>query len=101
MATLTDLATAIRNSIPPSGTPIRGLVMQQLFDQVGLLLKRGVEELGLFGERLSTCNLFKEFDDAVTRRDVPELKRILRLIYLPDDSVDAVIKQVLGTSGAL
>ena len=52
-------------------------------------------------ERLSACNLFKDFDNAVARRDVPELERILRQIYLPDDSVDAVIKQVLGTSGAV
>jgi hypothetical protein len=52
-------------------------------------------------ERLSACELFKEFDDAIERRDVTDLRRILQEIYLPDDSVEAVIKQVLGTSGAV
>jgi hypothetical protein len=50
-------------------------------------------------ERLSAAGLFREFADAVDRRDVPELQRILRQIYLPPDSIQAVIEEVLGTRG--
>jgi hypothetical protein len=50
-------------------------------------------------ERLSAAGLFREFVDAVERRDVPELQRILRQTYLPPDSIQAVIEEVLGTPG--
>jgi hypothetical protein len=49
-------------------------------------------------ERLSAAGLFQEFVDAVEGRNVPELERILRQIYLPPDEIHAVIEQVLGTS---
>lgn len=47
-------------------------------------------------ERLSAAGLFQEFADAVERRDVTELERILRQTHLPPDSVQAVIEEVLG-----
>jgi hypothetical protein len=50
-------------------------------------------------ERLSAAGLFHEFADAVDRRDVPELNRILRRTYLPSDEIEAVIAEVLGTRG--
>ena len=49
-------------------------------------------------ERLSAAGLFQEFADAVDRRNVPELERILRQTHLPPDSIQAVIEEVLGTS---
>jgi hypothetical protein len=49
-------------------------------------------------ERLSAAGLFQEFADAVNRRDIPELERILRQTYLPPDSIQAVLEKVLGTS---
>ena len=49
-------------------------------------------------ERLSAAGLFQEFADAVERRDVTELERLLRQIYLTPDDIHAVIKQMLGTS---
>jgi hypothetical protein len=51
-----------------------------------------------FKERLSTAGLFEEFADAVEHRDVPELERILRQIYLTPDDIQTVIAQMLGTS---
>ena len=47
-------------------------------------------------ERLSAAGLFQEFADAVERRDVPELERILRQIYLTPDDIQTVIAQMLG-----
>jgi hypothetical protein len=49
-------------------------------------------------ERLSAAGLFQEFADAVERRDVTELERLLRQIYLTPDDIHAVIKQMLGPS---
>jgi hypothetical protein len=49
-------------------------------------------------ERLSACDLFDDFDKAVAHRDVAELERILDSVYLPPESIQAVIKQVLGSS---
>ena len=49
-------------------------------------------------ERLSAAGLFQDFADAVERRDVPELERILRQIYLTPDDIQVVIAQMLGTS---
>lgn len=48
--------------------------------------------------RLFASGLFDDFDEAVARGDVSELKRILRSKYLEPESVRAVIKQVPGTS---
>ena len=50
-------------------------------------------------ERLSAAGLFHEFADAVDRRDVPELDRILRQTHLEPDNIQAVIEEVLGTPG--
>jgi hypothetical protein len=47
-------------------------------------------------ERLSAAGLFQEFAHAVERRDVPELERILRQIYLTPDDIQTVIAQMLG-----
>lgn len=49
-------------------------------------------------ERLYASGLFDDFDEAVAQGNVPELEHILRSIYLDPESVQAVIKQVLGTS---
>ena len=49
-------------------------------------------------ERLYASGLFDDFDEAVAQGDVPELERILRSIYLESKSIQAVIKQVLGSS---
>jgi hypothetical protein len=49
-------------------------------------------------QRLSAAGLFQEFADAVERRDVPELERILRQIYLTPDDIQTVIAQMLRTS---
>jgi hypothetical protein len=73
---------------PDSSEPVGG-VKQNLTEE---------EASGMtVNERLSASGLFQEFDDAVERRDVPELERILRQIYLPPDSIQVVIEQVLGT----
>ena len=48
-------------------------------------------------ERLRAVGLFQEFADAVERRDVPELERILRQIYVTPDEIQAVIAQMLRT----
>jgi hypothetical protein len=48
-------------------------------------------------ERLTAAGLFQEFGDAVDRRDVPELERILRQIYLTPDDIQIVIAKMLGT----
>jgi hypothetical protein len=49
-------------------------------------------------ERLSAAGLFQEFADAVERRDVTELERLLRQIHLPPDEIETVIAQMLGSS---
>jgi hypothetical protein len=49
-------------------------------------------------ERLSAAGLFQQFADAVDHRDVPELERILRQIYLTADDIQVVIAQMLKTS---
>ena len=49
-------------------------------------------------QRLWAAGLFQEFADAVERRDVPALERILGQIYLTPDDVQTVIAQMLGTS---
>ena len=49
-------------------------------------------------QRLSAAGLFQELADALERRDVPELERILRQIDLPPDDVQTVIAQMLGRS---
>jgi len=49
-------------------------------------------------ERLSAAGLFEQFADALERRDVPELERILRQVYLTPDDIQTVIAQMLGTS---
>jgi hypothetical protein len=48
-------------------------------------------------ERLSAAGLFEQFADALERRDVPELQRILGQIYLTSDDIQTVIAQMLGT----
>jgi hypothetical protein len=50
-------------------------------------------------ERLAAAGLFHEFADAVERRDVPELERILHQTHLEPDGVQAVIEEMLGTRG--
>ena len=49
-------------------------------------------------QRLLAAGLFQGFADALERRDVPELERILRQIHLTPDDVQTVIAQMLGTS---
>jgi hypothetical protein len=48
-------------------------------------------------ERLSAAGLFEQFADALERRDVPKLQRILGQIYLTSDDIQTVIAQMLGT----
>jgi hypothetical protein len=48
-------------------------------------------------ERLTAAGLFQEFADAVERRDVADLERILRHIYLPPAEIQAVIVRMVGT----
>jgi hypothetical protein len=48
-------------------------------------------------ERLSAAGLYEQFADALERRDVPELQRILGQIYLTSDDIQTVIAQMLGT----
>ena len=49
-------------------------------------------------ERLAAAGLFEPFAHALERRDIPELERILRQIYLTPDDIQTVIAQMLGTS---
>ena len=49
-------------------------------------------------QRLSAAGLFQEFADAMERRDVPALERILRQIHLTPDDIQTVVAQMLGTS---
>ena len=49
-------------------------------------------------QRLSAAGLFQEFADAIERRDVPELERILRQIHLTPDDIQTVVAQMLGKS---
>jgi hypothetical protein len=49
-------------------------------------------------ERLAAAGLFERFAHALERRDIPELERILRQIYLTPDDIQTVIAQMLGTS---
>jgi hypothetical protein len=49
-------------------------------------------------ERLTAAGLFEPFAHALERRDIPELERILREIYLTPDDIQTVIAQMLGTS---
>ena len=49
-------------------------------------------------ERLSAAGLFHEFADAVDRREVSEVERILRQVHLTPDEIQTVIAQVLPTS---
>ena len=50
-------------------------------------------------ERLFVAGLMDDFDEAVARRDVPELERILQAVYLSPESIRAIIQQALGSSG--
>ena len=59
------------------------------------LTEREAREMSV-KERLSASGLFQQFADAVERRDVAELERILRQTHLPPDSIQAVIQEVLG-----
>jgi hypothetical protein len=59
------------------------------------LTEREAREMNV-KERLSASGLFQQFADAVERRDVTELERILRQTHLPPDSIQAVIEEVLG-----
>lgn len=61
------------------------------------LTERQAQEMTVM-ERLSASGLFQQFADAVERRDLIELERILRQIYLTPDDIHAVIEQMLGTS---
>ena|SRR5437764_3450863 len=49
-------------------------------------------------ERLAAAGQFEPFAHALERRDIPELERILRQIYLTPDDIQTVIAQMLGTS---
>jgi hypothetical protein len=49
-------------------------------------------------ERLSAAGLFHEFADAVDRREVSEVERILRQVHLTPHEIQTVIAQVLPTS---
>jgi hypothetical protein len=61
------------------------------------LTEREAREMSV-KERLSASGLFQEFAEALERRDVPELERILRQIHLTPDDIQTVIAQMLGTS---
>ena len=68
-------------------------------------MKRNLSENEASGmtvnERLFLSGQMDDFDEAVARRNVPELERILRSVYLQPDGIRAVIDQVLGsTDGA-
>ncbi|MDQ3820624.1 MAG: hypothetical protein M3362_23475 [Acidobacteriota bacterium] len=49
-------------------------------------------------ERLFLSGQMDDFDMAVARRDVPELERILRSVYLSPENIRAIIKHVLSSS---
>ena len=49
-------------------------------------------------ERLFVSGLLGEFDEAVAQRDILELERILRSVYLEPENIRAVISQVLSSS---
>jgi hypothetical protein len=49
-------------------------------------------------ERLSAAGLFHEFADAVDRRDISDVERILRQIDLTPEDIQTVIAQMLPTS---
>ena len=49
-------------------------------------------------ERLAAAGLFEPFAHALERRDIQELERILRQIYLTPNDIQTVIAQMLGTS---
>jgi len=49
-------------------------------------------------QRLSAAGLFHEFADAVERRDIPEVERILRQIDLTPEDIQTVMSQMLPTS---
>jgi hypothetical protein len=49
-------------------------------------------------ERLSAAGLLEPFADALERRDIPGLERILGQIYLTPEDIQTVIAQMLGTS---
>lgn len=42
-------------------------------------------------ERLFASGLLQEFDDAVARRDVPGLERILGSVHLSPENIKAII----------
>ncbi len=49
-------------------------------------------------ERLFLSGQMNHFDEAIAHRNIPELERILRSVYLEPDSIRAVIEQVLGSA---
>jgi hypothetical protein len=49
-------------------------------------------------ERIFLSGQMDEFDKAVAQRNVPELERILRSVYLQPDTIRANIEQVLGST---
>ena len=49
-------------------------------------------------QRLSAAGLFHEFADAVDRRDISDVERILRQIDLTPEDIQTVIAQMLPTS---
>jgi hypothetical protein len=49
-------------------------------------------------ERLFVSGLIGDFDEAVARRDIPKLERILASVYLEPENIQAVISQVLALS---
>jgi hypothetical protein len=77
--------------IPDTQTDVDALTTRpNLTEQEG-------REMGV-KERLSAAGLFEPFAHALERRDIPELERILRQIYLTPDDIQTVIAQMLGTS---
>ena len=49
-------------------------------------------------ERLFACGLVDDFDEAVAQGNVSELERILLDVYLPPESIEATIRQVMASS---
>jgi hypothetical protein len=49
-------------------------------------------------ERLFVSGLLGDFDEAVAQRDIAELERILRSVYLEPENIQAVISQALSPS---
>ena len=77
--------------IPDAQTDVNALTVRpNLTEQEG-------RDMGV-KERLSAAGLFEPFAHALERRDIPELERILRQIYLTPDDIQTVIAQMLGTS---